>query len=45
VTFWNAQAETLPRERLEALALEPMRAIERPQGKAVRVVDRRGVTK
>ena len=26
VTFWNAQAETLPRERLEALALERMRA-------------------
>jgi phenylacetate-CoA ligase len=25
VTFWNADAETLPRERLEALALERMR--------------------
>jgi phenylacetate-CoA ligase len=26
VTFWNVDAETLPRERLEALALERMRA-------------------
>jgi len=26
VTFWNAAAETLPRERLQALALERMRA-------------------
>jgi phenylacetate-CoA ligase len=26
VRFWNAEAETLPRERLEALALERMRA-------------------
>jgi phenylacetate-CoA ligase len=26
VTFWNAQAETLPRERLETLALDRMRA-------------------
>jgi phenylacetate-CoA ligase len=26
VTFWNPEAETLPRERLEALALERMRA-------------------
>ena len=24
--FWNAEAETLPRERLEALTLERMRA-------------------
>ncbi len=26
MTFWNAEAETLPRERLEALTLERMRA-------------------
>ena len=84
MTFWDAEAETLPRERLEARALERMRAtrarlgghagwrrrlggvsphdvkaledcpeirvcapgeIERPQGKAVRVVDRRGVSR